>query len=170
MNSVTYDALQWVSRLIYRCGVAFVTCSMAIIVFLVAGQVVFRYVFNGSIVWANEAVTLILVWMVYVGAALAIHDDEMVAIVIFVQRLGSKGRIAIRLIVDAVLVSFVSVMIYINQSVLELSSSTPMPVMRIAKSWSHLSLSIGFLICVLFLAKNIVDTLRSAPPASGGGS
>lgn len=46
---------------------------MIILVFL---QVVFRYVFNYSLIWSEELARYLFVWQILLGASLSIRDDK----------------------------------------------------------------------------------------------
>ena len=43
-------------------------------------QVIFRYVFNASLVWSEELLRALLIWCTYLGTALCIRDDESIVI------------------------------------------------------------------------------------------
>lgn len=57
------------------------------IILILAVQIVFRYVFNSSIVWSEEVATWCLVWLVFIGAAAIMHRWEHVQITILIRRL-----------------------------------------------------------------------------------
>jgi len=57
------------------------------IILILAVQIVFRYVFNSSIVWSEEVATWCLVWLVFIGAAAIMQRWEHVQITILIRRL-----------------------------------------------------------------------------------
>lgn len=49
-------------------------CIILLIVLIMSVQVLFRYAFNNSISWSEEAVRYLFVWMTFLGAAVCFRD------------------------------------------------------------------------------------------------
>ena len=81
---------EWVGR-----GVAWVTLGLVLVVFI---DVVLRYVFNISFVFAQELEWHLFAFIFLIGAGYTLLHDGHVRVDIIYQRLGYKGRAWINLI------------------------------------------------------------------------
>jgi TRAP-type mannitol/chloroaromatic compound transport system permease small subunit len=81
---------EWVGR-----GVAWVTLVLVLVVFI---DVVLRYVFNISFVFAQELEWHLFAFIFLIGAGYTLLHDGHVRVDIFYQRLGYRGRAWINLI------------------------------------------------------------------------
>lgn len=68
--------------------------AMATIVTLICVQVVLRYVFNESLIWVEELVRYLVVWMSLLGAGLGLKEKTHIAISILQKVLSpAQGRV-----------------------------------------------------------------------------
>ncbi len=160
--------LHHIARYTYRFSAVCISTALFGIILLVAWQVFTRYVLNDTAVWVSELVTLLMIWMLYLGCSLGIHDKEVVFISLWTKTLRPRTRHAVNIIADLFLLAFVIVMIAVNGEILSLSRTTPMPVLRISKVWVHVSLTVGFGMTTLYVITDVVDTIV-ALTASGPG-
>ncbi|MBB3265604.1 TRAP-type C4-dicarboxylate transport system permease small subunit [Azospirillum sp. OGB3] len=65
---------------------------LAAMVVLVFGNVVLRYVFNSGIVAAEELARLLFVWMVFLGATVALRTHQHIGLEMLQERLSPKAR------------------------------------------------------------------------------
>ncbi|MBP2297705.1 TRAP transporter small permease [Azospirillum picis] len=65
---------------------------LAVMVALVFGNVVLRYVFNSGIVAAEEIARLMFVWLVFLGATVALRHQRHLGLEILQSRLPAKAR------------------------------------------------------------------------------
>jgi len=68
---------------------------------VVFAQVVFRYVIDRPLTWSVDVATYLLVWVAFWGFAVAVRDRAHVALLLFDERVGPRGR---RLIAAAQLI------------------------------------------------------------------
>ena len=66
--------------------------SLAVMVLLVFGNVVLRYVFNSSIAMSEELSRWLFVWMTFLGAVIAMREGSHLGTDMLVSRLGVAGR------------------------------------------------------------------------------
>lgn len=62
---------------------------MAIFVF---GNVVLRYAFNSGITWSEEVSRFLFIWLIFLGAILALKDNEHLGVDSIVKKLPLKGK------------------------------------------------------------------------------
>ena len=130
------------------------------IILILAAQIVFRYVFNSSIVWSEEVATWCLVWLVFIGAAAIMQRWEHVQITILIRRL----RLGLRpgVIIFAKLATGVAVALlayYGLQWVLgpvHIRSQTS----GISTRWIKLAVPIGAGLMTLFAFRAALEDIR----------
>ena len=74
------DILKKVDKGINWLQTAFCVIMMFALMWLVFAMVFWRYVLNNSIVWAEEVLRYMMMWVVLVGAGLATREDQHVSI------------------------------------------------------------------------------------------
>lgn len=67
---------------------------------LAVGQIVLREVFNTGIIWADELVRLIVLWLAMMGAVAACRDDRHIRIDAISHLLPDRAIDVIRIVVD----------------------------------------------------------------------
>jgi TRAP-type transport system small permease protein len=66
--------------------------ALAVMVVLVFGNVVLRYVFNSGIAWAEEIARLMFVWLIFLGAILALRHHGHLGVELLQARLPAGVR------------------------------------------------------------------------------
>ena len=74
--------------------------SMLTIVVLMVAQVAARYVFDSSIIWAEELCRYILIWQTFLLIGVAYHQGELVALDLMSVRMSRGGLLLLRLVVS----------------------------------------------------------------------
>ena len=70
--------------------------SMAVIVTVMVVQVIARYVFNASLIWAEELCRYILIWQTFLFVGYAYHRGELVILDLFSAHVSPRVYMAIR--------------------------------------------------------------------------
>ena len=76
---------------------------LGLMVVLVFGNVVLRYVFNSGLVFSEEVSRFIFMWLTLLGALVALHDGAHLGMGSVVERLPLQGRRACRLLSDTIM-------------------------------------------------------------------
>ena len=86
------------------------TSMLAIVVIMIV-QVIARYVFNASLIWAEELCRYILVWQAFLLIGIAYHQGELIVLDVLSTRLSPAARFLIRLIVTLPVCYFLLLMV-----------------------------------------------------------
>ena len=89
--------------LINLCRFAVISCVLSIAL-IVSASIFFRYVLNDSITWSEEIAKYLMVWMVFVGAPVAMVESRHIAIEMFPNLFRPRIRALIFLIVNLLIV------------------------------------------------------------------
>jgi len=101
--------LSAINRLILEfCRWAAISATVGIAV-VVAISVFWRYVLNDSLTWAEELAKILMVWLVFVGAPIALRVGDHVAIQIVPNALPERLRSLLMVMISLLVVSFCSV-------------------------------------------------------------
>lgn len=81
--------------------------------FLVFIQVILRYFFSSPIAWSDEAARLLMIWVSFLGIALAFFHGAHPAITFVIGKFRGKTKRIYELVIDILLlVSFAAITIY----------------------------------------------------------
>jgi TRAP-type C4-dicarboxylate transport system permease small subunit len=72
--------------------------STATIVTVMVVQVIARYVFNSSLIWAEELCRYVLIWQTFLFIGYAYHQGELVVLDLFSARTSPRLYLAIRIL------------------------------------------------------------------------
>ncbi|WP_112310515.1 TRAP transporter small permease [Pseudogemmobacter bohemicus] len=78
----------------------FAGVSMLVVVVVMVAQVAARYLFGGSIIWAEELCRYILIWQTFLLIGLAYHQGELVALDLLSHRLSRGMLLVLRLVIS----------------------------------------------------------------------
>jgi TRAP-type C4-dicarboxylate transport system permease small subunit len=84
--------------------------SMAMVVVIMAVQVVARYVFNASLIWAEELCRYILVWQTFLFIGMAYQRGELIAVDVVPLMLKPGWRLLLKLVVSVPILIFLWLM------------------------------------------------------------
>jgi TRAP-type C4-dicarboxylate transport system permease small subunit len=82
------------------------SCVLGILVFVVLLAVLFRYALDNSLVWSDEFVRYLFVWLTMIGAAVVLREREHIRIEYFVDKLPGP----LRGIIEAVMMAGVGLL------------------------------------------------------------
>jgi TRAP-type C4-dicarboxylate transport system permease small subunit len=71
-----------------------------------------RYVFNASLIWAEELCRYILVWMTFLLVGMAFHRGELVAVEIVTGALPPWARLALKALVTVPVILFLGFIVF----------------------------------------------------------
>lgn len=118
---------------------------VAIMVVAVVLQVIWRYFLGNPIIWAEELARYALVWMTFIGAAVALRAGQLACMDLVVNLFPVKIKRAI--ITVANLASFILLLLMLYYSVILVGEPSVVaqrsPAMRIIMSYIYLAMPIG---------------------------
>jgi len=85
-----------------------VIALMASMATLVFANVISRYVFSASMIWAEELTQYQMIWITYLGAGLALREGRHVAVDLLDQALAPRWQRALRAAMGALILAFLA--------------------------------------------------------------
>ncbi len=112
--------------------------------------VILRYVFNSTIIGANELITYLFIYTSAIGAAVAIRKREHIKITFIIDKLPSHSRQVID-VIDLLLVAFINaLMVYYSLPWIAMVGWDESPVIRIPLGVVKASVPIGCSLAILY--------------------
>jgi len=120
-----------------------------------------RYLFKFPIFWGEELSRYLMVWICFIGAAVAIRENSHVSIEYLVTRLPKIPRRG------TIMATKLIVMIFLFYLAREGFKMAPRvwrqlsPAMRISMTWAYLAIPIGSALMLLEVIFALIDELKS---------
>ncbi len=130
---------------------------------LVLVGVFFRYALNSPLYWAEEAARLLLIWLSFVGAALAFQRKQHLAMDVVMRLLPAALRVRIQVVVAGAGVAFCVAVIRQTVALMASRWTRVSPVMSAPYLLFALPLAIGLAFGAGYLVADIARQARQAP-------
>ena len=95
-----------------------------LVIAVTCAQVICRYVFNNSLVWSEELVRFMVVWMCMVGSAVSNYDDDHMMLNIIVERFPRPVQFAVYTVRQLLITLFCIVCSYCSIPLLKAAGGT----------------------------------------------
>ena len=158
--------LSGVSRgcdLILRLTLGILVVSMA---YVLVRQVFTRYVLGTSEYWTEELARYFLIWMAFLGGALAVRQKAHLSMGLAVMRLRGGTALAVRRLRDLCVAIFAGVMLFAGGAYVRIAMEQRTPVTQIPMGFIYLPIPLAGALILLFLTEQLVA--GEAPPAGSG--
>lgn len=123
--------------------VALTVITLIVLVAVVFGAVVMRYVFNAPLIFSFDLSTLLFAWVVFVGLTVADRDDAHMGLDL-VAKVGNETIRQVLVFVRLVLVLALSVYLAWIGWQLYQRTGAQISSLRVSAKWLYLSMPIGF--------------------------
>jgi len=125
-------------------------------------NVISRYVFNQPLSWAEEFGSTLFVWLIMLGAALALKERQHFAVELIVDRLPAGWRKSCVLFANAcALIASLLVLGYgLQYASWGLEAVTP--AMEIPRVWAYAAVPFGGLLLSVRALQNLIHDLRNS--------
>ena len=97
---------------------------------IMGAQIVFRYGFNSSLIWAEETCRYLLIWVSFLGIALAYERGEIAAIDLLRDPLPPRAGLALAAIVNLLGAILCGVLAFYGYRYASLAGGQPIPALR----------------------------------------
>ena len=150
--------------------------TLSICVVLVNANVIMRYFFNNPIHWAEEVVTSLFVWTVFIGSAYAYRKHSHLGVDILVNILPPKVKKVVKAVMSVVELlvlimltvissQYVYHLIFNRTGKLKIVMTDPL---RVPKWWTGIAVPIGFGLSVIYSIYFMVKNVRAYMDAKRG--
>ncbi len=141
------------------------TCAALMIIMALASfaQVINRFVFDGSFFWTDEIIIFSMVWLTFMGSALAVSKNSHTRIDFFITLLPETFRKYVVAFGNLVCAVFVAVLVYFSIPVFEMNMSIISPALNWPMSVSYVAIILGSIIMFVFFVMLAIDQIWTSP-------
>jgi TRAP-type C4-dicarboxylate transport system permease small subunit len=134
-------------------------CAVVSICFL---QVVARYIFNASFVWAEEISVVILLWATWWGACLGIKRGNHLRVNILEEKITPRSAIILRLSLYCLVIPFLAVIAVTSKTLIESSAFlTLFSLPNVSRNVINYSVPTGCLLMMYYVLRAMFSDLGS---------
>lgn len=149
----------WIARL----SAWTVIVLMAVMTFVILLGVYYRYLLNDALTWSEEVARYSQVWLTMIGAGLVLRTGNHVAINFVVQRLPSGARWVTVKIGQALMVSFLLLMLIFGGDMTRRVMYQESAALEISMSLPNLAIPVGAALMIYHLLVQAFWPLASRP-------
>lgn len=128
-----------------------VIALMASMATLVFANVISRYVFSASMIWAEELTQYQMIWITYLGAGLALREGRHVAVDLLDQALAPRWQRALRAAMGALILAFLATLAVLGARMAHFAWDQETPALQISAGIPYLAIPVGAAVCALHL-------------------
>jgi TRAP-type C4-dicarboxylate transport system permease small subunit len=143
--------LQRAEQLVVAANRAVIFLMMAVMATLVFVNVITRYLFNFSIIWAEEVSQYLMIWIAYLGAGLALREGRHVAVEMLQDRLPAALARGVRMAVGGLVLAFLGVVTVLGFQFVAFVWPQETPVLNVSLGIPSLAIPIGTLLFAVHL-------------------
>lgn len=155
-------------------GGALILLIAALLVLMVT-QIVLRYVFNDSLLWAEEMCRYMLVWLAFLGVVLSYERGEVAALTFASAALGRVPALLLAILCAALSAVLCLLLVWYGWKFAQLAGTSRIPAMRFILEdiygadaptapgifWVYVALPVGMGLVVLRLLADMVLCARA---------
>ena len=155
-----YDVLNKVSGGVDRAARWFIIVCLAIMTTTTTLQIICRYFFNASLQWPEELNVILMAWITYVGASIALRRSSHIGVQMVVDMLPRPG-LFIAILLGRVAIGYsIIALIAIGYEVAMLNSAVLSDALGVPMAIPRLSLVVGGLMMIIQLVYLVANDIK----------
>lgn len=160
MMEIYLKFTNWLSRILKDIATTLFLLFFAALIL----QVVFRYFLRSPLVWTEELAKLLNVWIVLLGSAIAVKDDNHINVDLLnniIAKFGNKTKIAFY-IITKILAPVTLILVLLKGSFVMMVQewSLKFTTLPISQGLIYMPLFISSIIMLIFLLENLMKILK----------
>ena len=142
-------------------GKWFAGTALVVMTAIIAIQVFARYVLNRSPAWAEQAALLLMIWFVFVAAAVGVREGFHIRIAIFADSFPPKIRHLVVIIAHVVVVLFGVSMAIFGVELARETWQHVIPTLGVSRGFAYVPIALSGVLITGFAIEQLVAELRS---------
>ena len=119
-----------------------------------------RYVMHATFQWYDEVARLCFVWMIFLGAAVAVRRGAHFRLHLLIDRFGPSARRRVDLVVLVVVIAFAAVLLAGGIAIAPLARRQVTDALEISMLWFYGALPVGGALMIVFALPQLVALAR----------
>lgn len=150
-------------RILSRVVEGLIILGASVILTIVTIEVGLRYIFGHSLIFTEELSRYLMVWIVFLGAAIAIRDGFHIKINVFVIRLNTKMRQIVQTVAFALTLAFLVIITIEGIRILPRQLYQMCITIDISLFYFYLAIPTGSILMIIFLLPYIKKLFSQKP-------
>jgi TRAP-type C4-dicarboxylate transport system permease small subunit len=126
----------------------------------VGTQVLSRYFLPVPVSWTEELARYSLIWLTFIGAAMAIHSKGHFVLEVVLNKMTPKIKYIIQIGILIILAVFLSVNAYSSALILKVLQYQTSAALQVPMSYVYLSMPVGSIFMLIHVIVQLVDKLK----------
>lgn len=123
-------------------------------------QVIARFIFNQPSDWTEVLTRFMLIWMAYLGTAVAIRTGALVSIEVLYNLSRGRGRILLQAIIAITCLAFLAILVWYGFTVAWRVRFQNVAGLEVSMAWAYLSIPIGAIFSMIAVCAHFFDPKR----------
>jgi TRAP-type C4-dicarboxylate transport system permease small subunit len=157
-----YERLLFLSKLVDRALKWYLVFLMAMLVGLTFGQVFSRYVMQSSWAGTEEWSRLVLVWITFMGTAVAVRRNKLIRIEAIEELFPPKVKVLLSAAFDLVLLSLCLVIAFKGWEAAEITTSQSVAGTPFSYAWFVSAAVVGSALISVYLSLRLIGQFLGA--------
>ena len=132
---------------------------LAVMVVLVFGNVVLRYGFNSGIAISEEVSRYLFIWLTFLGAIVAVHENAHLGVDTLVRILPRKGRLASVVASEALMLLAVALLFWGSWKQTLINMGTKSPVAQVPRALIYIAGLVASALMAVLILRNLYRLL-----------
>ena len=141
-----------------------VAAAGALVIGLVFYNVLSRYFLYTDVSWSSELCTLLLIWITFIGGAMAVRRNAHLGVTEFIMGLKPSARSRADAIVLTLTALALGLLVYFGITLTLMSWDNVAVAIRISNGWWYLAMPVGCALMLVFVLHQLVLVVRSGRP------
>lgn len=138
-----------------------VAIAGALVIALVFYNVLSRYILKTDVSWSSEMCTLLLIWMSFVGGAMAVRRNAHLGVTEFIMGLSPGARSKADAMVLALTALALSLLVWFGTTLTIQSWDNIAIAIRISNGWWYLAMPVGCALMLIFISNQFWQVVRT---------
>jgi len=140
---------------------------LTVLVATISTAVIFRYLLNSPLSWPEELARYSLVWLTFIGAALATKSHSHIVVDFAGLFLPERPRLWIALAVHSIVIAFLAVFFAYGLLLVQRMWVAISPALSICIGYVYLSIPLGTALMIVHMARELTRTVRALRTRKG---
>lgn len=135
----------------------FIFMSIAVVI-----QVIFRYILHQPIFWSEEIPRFILIWLTFLGSALAMKNQSHLSTSLFTNRLAKQKRMWVQFFANLLSLWFLLIVVWGGIIIVILTMPNRTTALQMPAGLVYLAAPVGGILMIIYLLKNTIELFKDS--------
>jgi TRAP-type C4-dicarboxylate transport system permease small subunit len=142
----------------------FIAISLGVMSIVIVTQVISRYFLGHAFTWAEEVSRYLMVWSVFLGAALALRTQSLIALEIIAEKLSIGAKRGLKIIVYFIGLIFFIILFVKGLEIIGNVKFQRSPALQISMSFPYLGIPVGAAALILNSIAVLIELIQGKTP------